>query len=102
MSISVSFSAPVIAQALIGVGALAAFTLTPPAEGRMLLVSLSGESEAEITSWTIDHGLRIVERGPIAGSLVVAGRSREIMGAAFAHGKILTAAPAAGCGAGTK
>lgn len=101
MSISVSFFAPVVAQALIGVAALAAFTAAPPVEGKMLLVSLSGETEAEITGWTIDHGLRIVGRGPIAGSLVVAGRSREIMGAAFTHGKILTAAPAAGCGAGT-
>jgi hypothetical protein len=102
MSISVSFSVPVIAQALIGAGALAAFTLTPPAEGRMLLVSLSGETDAAVTGWAIDHGLQIIDRGPVAGSLVVAGRSREIMGAALTHGKILTAAPAAGCGAGTR
>lgn len=97
MSISVSFAAPVVAQALIGVGALVAFAAAPPVEGKMMLVSLSGASTDRIAGLALESGMQIVDRGP-NGSLVVAGRAGDIIGTALRHGVIVIAAPAAGCG----
>ncbi|MDF7776956.1 hypothetical protein P1X14_16995 [Sphingomonas sp. AOB5] len=89
-------------QALIGASALTAVAVVPPVQGRMLIVSAIGESDAEIAAWALDQGLSIVGRGPVSGSLVAEGPARDVALAALGDGRIVIAAPAAGCGSRAK
>lgn len=90
----------IAAQAAIGAVALAALALTPPAQGRMMIVSLNGQSPGEIAAWAVRDEVRIVGGGPLPGSLIVQANAGALAGTALRHGVVVMAAPAAGCGWG--
>lgn len=81
----------------LGLGALALFAVAfaPPAQGRMLLVPLTGEpvSVATVTSLRAAPLLA----GPLPGSLVVEG-DREPLSGLWSQGVLVLAAPEAICG----
>jgi hypothetical protein len=86
----------------LGLGALAllAVAFAPPAQGRMLLVPLTG---APVSVATV-NSLRATPllAGPLPGSLVVEG-DRGRLSALWSQGVLVLAAPAAICGgAGAK
>lgn len=97
MRLSLRSSAQLAVQCAIGLTGLSALTLAPPAEGKMLVVSLGGESPGQIAGWAAASGMRIVGTGPM-GSLVVEGRSADLAARALRHGSILIAGPALECG----
>lgn len=88
----------IAAQAAIGVFALAALALTPPAHGRMMIVSLHGQSSGQIAAWAVRDEVQMVGSGPFPGSLIVQADAGALAGKALRHGDIVLAAPAAGCG----
>lgn len=87
----------IVAQATIGLFALAALALTPPVQGRMMIVSLNGQSSGEIAAWAVRDEVRIVGTGPLPGSLIVQADAGALAGKALRHGNIVLAAPVAGC-----
>jgi hypothetical protein len=101
MRLSLRSSAQIAAQCTIGLVALSALSLSPPAEGKMLIVSLGGESPSQIAGWAAASGARIVGTGPM-GSLVVEGRSADLSAKALRRGSILVAGPALECGSLTQ
>lgn len=90
----------IAAQGAIGAFALAALALTPPAQGRMMIVSLNGQSPGEIAAWAVRDEVRIVGSGPLPGSLIVQADAGGLARRAMRHGDLVLAAPAAGCGWG--
>ena len=96
-----AFSSPlVLAQGLIGAAAVGAITVAPPAEGRMTIVSLTGQSPGQIANWAIDADARIADAGPTAHSLVVTGRRDRLMAIALRNGSILLSSSSRSCGQG--
>jgi hypothetical protein len=89
----------IAAQALIAAAAVPFLALVPPAQGKMMIVSLSGQSAGEIAAWASREGLAIIGQGPLAGSLVVRTEGGTLADKALRHGGIVVAAPATGCGA---
>jgi hypothetical protein len=89
----------ITAQALIAVAAVPFLALVPPAQGKMMIVSLSGQSAGEIAAWASREELAIIGQGSIAGSLVVRTEGGTLADKALRHGGIVVAAPATGCGA---
>lgn len=65
---------------------LAGLDLAPPAQGRMLLVSMTGLSAAEILAKTIPTGAQPVGIGPVPASLVVSGDRARIVSAVLQLG----------------
>jgi hypothetical protein len=90
------FSPIVVAQLTLALTALLLVAFTPPAQGRMLLIPLDGESIAAATIRGRDA--TPLKPGPISGSWVVEGR-RDALAGLFASESILVlAAPDAICG----
>jgi hypothetical protein len=87
-----------IGQLLFGTAALGLLAFAPPAQGRMTIVSLSGQSADEIARWAIDGGAVLVATG--TDSLTVEGARAALMPRALANGGILLAARADACGEG--
>ena len=75
---------------------LVALPLVPPATGRLLLIPLGARSGARLAADALAGGGRLIDRGPIAGSLIVDG-DRTTLAAALGRVLIL-AAPQSGCG----
>jgi hypothetical protein len=90
----------IAAQAAIVIAALAAMSLAPPVRGRMMIVSLNGQSAGAIAAWASRGDLRIIGIGPVAGSLVVDADAAGLARRAFGHGGVVLAAPSAECGRG--
>jgi len=88
-------------QLLLVVSALAALALYPPASGRMILVPVWPGAAAHLAASVIDRGGLLVDGGPLPGSLVVSGERSVIAPFMLAHGVLVLAAPAAGCGTKT-
>ena len=88
----------IAAQALIAVAAVPILALLPPAQGKMMIVSLSSQSAGQIAAWASREELLIIGQGPIAGSLVVRTGGGTLADKALRHGGIVVAAPATGCG----
>ena len=85
-------------QLVLVVAGLAALALYPPAQGRMILVPVWPGAAAHLAANVIDRGGLLVEGGPLPGSLVVSGNRGAIAPFMLAHGVLVLAAPAAGCG----
>jgi hypothetical protein len=81
------------------VGATAALTVTPPAQGMMLVVPLRPVSPASTLEWVVPTGARLVAPGPYTGSFVVYGTRSALMGSAIAHSSLLLNSRFSGCGA---
>jgi len=77
---------------------LVAIGFTPPAEGRVLLVPTSVGARAMLIAVATDHGARLVERGPISGSIIVEGMRDELAAPMLSHGILPLRAPRGGCG----
>jgi hypothetical protein len=73
-----------------------ALPFAPPAAGRLLLVPISGQSAARLASDALAGGARLIDRGPVAGSLVVEGDHGRL--AAALGAVLIIAAPQSGCG----
>ena len=73
-----------------------ALPFAPPAAGRLLLVPIGTASAARLAAGALAGGARLIDRGPIAGSLIVDG-DRTTLAAALGRVLIL-AAPQSGCG----
>lgn len=85
----------VVAQLAIGIGALAALALTPPANGAMLLVPLVGDAPA--VQLARDSEALLLARGP-GGGVVVRGERRALFWPLLRAGVLTVAAPASLCG----
>lgn len=81
---------------LTGLAGLYAF---PPLEGRMMLVPLTDHARAALLPVAVEHGARLVARGPISGSMLVEGRRDRLADPLLRDGVLLLAARAGGCGA---
>jgi hypothetical protein len=94
-----SFSITMIVLQLVAVTAsLAAIALYPPARGTMLLVPVWPGAERALAARAIQAGARLVDRGPLANSLVISGDRAAIWSAMASSGVIAIAAPTGGCG----
>ena len=94
-------SCPVIGPAA-QLAVIAGATLTliaPPDKGAMLLVPIHAEASQRVVAIAVDRGALLVGRGPIPGSVVVAGRRAAMLGSLLRAGVLVFAAPPAGCGA---
>ena len=97
MSWSPSFRAQLVMQTAIGVAAVLGVAMTPPARGRMMIVSLGGQTAGEIAAWAVRGDVRMIAGGPLNSTLIVEASTRDLLGQALRHGGILVAAPTAGC-----
>ena len=84
----------VAAQAAGIVLALLALAFRPPATGLLLMVPLTTEAERTAMAGALAGGAFIVARGPLEGSLVVAGSRARLA----RRGVLLLAAPPSLCG----
>lgn len=73
--------------------AVLALVAVPPASGPMLVVSLGGSATAALVG-----GARLVGRGPLPGSLVIAGERATLVPHLWRHGALALAVPAVACG----
>lgn len=82
-------------QSLAVVLIVVALPFAPPATGRMLLIPLDPRAQ-RLAPVALANGARLIDRGPIPGSLVVDGDRARL---AAALGVVLIiAAPQSGCG----
>jgi hypothetical protein len=90
------FSPIVAAQLTLAMTALLLVAFAPPAQGRMLLVSIHGEPipPAMVES----HHATPLKPGPIEGSWIVEGQRSALAGLFSSEGIIVLAAPEALCG----
>ena len=86
------------AQLLLGCAALAVMMLAPPADGPILIVSLSREAPGDIARWAIAQDVRLLGVGPLPNSMVVVGSRSALFEAAIRHGGLLMTGAFAGCG----
>lgn len=86
---------PLVQAALVG-SILLALPFAPPKGGRMLLIPIGPGSTARLLSDAVAGGARLIDRGPIAGSIVVEGQRLRL--AAALGSVIILAAPQSGCG----
>lgn len=70
----------------------------PPAEGRMLIVPLGARSMGDVVRFATDRDFRLVQQGPLQGSMVVIGRRDRLGAALVADGFLVLATTYAGCG----
>lgn len=72
--------------------------LVPPARGRMLIIPLASAGEGDAIRIALEHGARLLDRGPLARSIVVDGNRSLLAWPMAAAGMGMTSAPAGGCG----
>ena len=82
---------------LIPIAALAMLIGWPPATGRLLLVPLSADSAGLLVRTAVGGGARIVDTGPLPGSIIVEGRRSDLARALASRFVIIVAARASGC-----
>ncbi len=85
----------VAGQVVLGMSAMLLVAFAPPAQGRMLLLSLNGEpiSEPMIRAF---HATPL-KPGPLQGSWIVDGERASLAGLLSSNGIMVLAAPAALC-----
>ncbi len=99
MSASVATSKRTLIGAQIA-GALVVFAcvaLAPPAEGNMLLVPVSPQSEGRIVALALTRGASVIQRGPLPSSVIVYGRRDRLFGPLARAGVLTLAGGAVGC-----
>jgi hypothetical protein len=92
-----SFSPLVSAQIAGIVLVFAALAFFPPMAGRTILIPLGGDPHRVFTI-AFANGASLVERGPLAGSIVIQGRRGDMLGTLYHDHILMLAAPYAGCG----
>lgn len=85
-------------QTLFAACLVAGLVAAPPASGRILLVPVGAAGRDGLARLAIDAGARLVETGPVAGSLVVTGNSGPLMRALLPRHVLVLRADIAGCG----
>lgn len=80
------------------IASLVAIAFYPPASGTMILIPLWPGAEQGLTARAVNAGARLVDRGPLPGSLVISGDSSTIASAMLPHGILIINGPRAGCG----
>lgn len=85
-------------QAAIGASGLTALAVAPPAHGKILILSLTGETVADTARWATAAGAKVVGTST-GGSLLVEGRSSALSSEAMRHGSVLIAGRNIECGA---
>lgn len=88
------------AQLLIVAVALFGLTLTPPAQGRMLLVPIAPGSAARLPALALRGDTLLIGTGRVPGSLIVSGRLSTLVWPMLAHGILPLASLAGGCTGG--
>ncbi len=86
----------IIAQLLVGIGALASLAFAPPVNGTMLLVPLS--SDAPTVALARNADALLIGRGP-GTSVLIRGERRALFWPLLRGGVLAIAAPAGLCGA---
>jgi hypothetical protein len=83
-------------QIALVLGGLSVLAFRPPAQGRMLLIPIGGDSG--LASLVLARGALVIGRGPFAGSLVVEGDRARLTRGLLARGVVALAAPPIACG----
>ena len=94
---SVRKSAALHGQLLLALGAFATIALAPPAQGAMLLVSLTGMTHGELIDAATARDARIGTAGFGDHSLVVVGERARLTGL-IGRGILVLGAPSPLCG----
>lgn len=93
-----SFRRSLVAGQVLGTLAIFALVaLAPPAQGTMLLVPLSGQSESRVVTIALDRGATLVGRGPLPSSVIVYGTRTSLLGPLSRAGVLALSGGAAGC-----
>jgi len=90
----------VVGQILAALGIFALIALAPPAQGTMLLVPISGQSESRIVAIALAQGATLVERGPLPSSVIVYGERASLLGPLSRAGVLTLSGGAVGCRSG--
>jgi hypothetical protein len=85
------------AQAAFVLLAMAAAPFAPPAQGRILVVPMTGGGEAAAIRAARSADALVVGSGPLPHSTIVEGARGPVMAAALRAGMIVMAAPRGGC-----
>ncbi|MHA6722588.1 hypothetical protein [Sphingomonas sp. RS2018] len=97
-SASKSSSVALFGQAMLVGATIMAAAIAPPARGRMLVVPMWTAGEGDAVRIALGNGALLLDRGPIARSIVVDGDRTRLAGPLVAAGMALTSAPSGGCG----
>lgn len=98
MELAVSTWLPLAAQTGLALSALGALAWVPPAQGKMLLISLGGEDTPRLARWASSANARLIGPGPLAHSLLVDGNRSELSAQAWQHRAVILAGNGVGCG----
>ena len=101
MSARLSFRRSLVVSQILG--ALSIFVLialAPPAQGTMLLVPLAGQPESRIVAIALAQGATLVQRGPLASSVIVYGKRASLLGPLSRAGVLTLSGGAVGCRTG--
>lgn len=96
-----SRGAGILGQCLIGVLGMLLVATFPPKAGAMLIRPIGPEAERRAIIVALDHGARIVRRGPL-GSLEIDGERERLAGPLLRAGVLVMAGPRSGCGSGRR
>jgi hypothetical protein len=87
-----------IAQLLLALLAIPLLYAAPPAQGRILLIPVTGAAGQTLLPAAIANGARLVAAGPWKGSMLVEGQGRALVLPMLAMGVLPLAARVGGCG----
>ena len=79
--------------------ALVTLAMWPPSSGKLLVVLLGHGDANAVAKIALAGGASLLGPGPFPGSLVVIGERSRVARQAASWNLVITAAPAAGCGA---
>ena len=91
-------SSLVVAQILSALSVFALVALAPPAQGTMLLIPMTGLPQGQVTALALAHGATVVQRGPLASSLIVYGERDRLAWPLARMGVLTLSGGATGCG----
>ncbi|WP_298398572.1 hypothetical protein [Sphingobium sp.] len=86
-----------IGQCALTLFGIAALYAAPPAQGRILLVPMTGKARGVLAAEAVRHGARLVSAGPWAGSLLVDGQRAALSGPLLRRGILLLSTQVGGC-----
>lgn len=82
---------------MVGICALTALAISPPAQGRMIVMPLHAGDSGAVLRTALRNGAGLVGRGPITGSLIISGELGRLAMPLMRARALLLAAPR-GCG----
>jgi hypothetical protein len=78
---------------------IAASIVMPPRRGAMLVAPIQTRSVASTINWATERGAKVINAGPVRGSILISGSRDALVWPSIKDGYLLIGVPAPWCGA---